>query len=356
MKKIILLINILAVIPLYSFNLKKLTTLETGMCPKSVIISKDGTKAYSMNLEGLSVYAFDVQSKKIDWKIVFFPTPAKGWDYKNKKPISSYAEKPVEGALSHNGKFLWVSLHNGESVVVIDTDFKTEFKGSVMKAKLYRGDSKKYEIVSVKKIPVGKTPKVIAVSPDEKWVYIANWHSHTVSVIDTESYEEIKQIKVTRVPRGMAFTPDGKYCYIANMGDSILSLVDVNANHKVIKTFYVGVTPRHVVISPDGKYLYISLNQAGEVVKFSIETGKVIKKKYVGSNPRTLALSGDGKHILVVQYYDQLVSLMSAESLEILEKYPTGTHPVGVTFTPDDSEAWVVNYSSSTISVFKIIP
>lgn len=339
-----------------SLQLKKIKTLPTDYAPKSIVISPDGKIAYSMNLEGMSVYAFDTQTKELLWKLKFIPTAATGWDYSSKKPISSYAEKPVEAAFSSNGRYLLVSLHNDESIVVIDTHWQTQFTGDTKKARLFMGNqNNKFETITVKHIKVGKTPKVIAVSPDDRWAYVANWHSHTVSVIDTHNWNRIKDIKVTHIPRGMAFSPDGNYCYIGNMGDYIVTKVDVKNNHQVVKNYTVGLTPRHLAISSDGRFLYISLNSPGQVVKFDTQAEKVIKTVYVGSNPRTLALSPDGKYIFVVEYYNHSLSLLDANSMEILEKYKTGINPVGVAVLPNGKEVWVVNYAAATIDIFQVV-
>jgi len=75
-----------------------------------------------MNLEGMSIYEFDQATRKVVKEFKFKRTKGMGWDYEKDKPISSYQEKPVEACLSHNDKFLWVSLHNAEGIVPIRVD------------------------------------------------------------------------------------------------------------------------------------------------------------------------------------------------------------------------------------------
>lgn len=356
MKKFTMILLLLSLASsLFSFRLKKIKTLATGRCPKSVVVSPDGKMAYSLNLEGMSVYAFHVESRKILWRLKFYPTHAKGWDYKNRRPISSYAEKPVEGAFTGNGRYLWVSLHNAAKVVVIDTQWKTKFQGKTMKARLYAGKSKRARVVRIKSIRVGHTPKVIAVSPGDKFVYVANWHSHNVSVINPKNYRVIKTIRVVRIPRGMAFSPDGKYAYIANMGSNVITKVDVENNHKVIKHYKVGVTPRHIVISADGRFLYVSLNRAGKIIKFDTILGKTVRSRYVGRLPRTIALSKNGNFLSVVLYSTRQVVVMDTEKLSIMGRFRTGGGPIGVEIIDELGEVWVANYRSSSMDIFKIL-
>lgn len=340
----------------YALKVTKIKTLHTDYCPKAVVISPDGSKAYAINLEGMSIIAYDAITKERLWRAAFIPTPAKGWDYTNKKPINSYAEKPVEAAFTQDGKMLWVSLHNGANVVVIDTEFSTQFKGKTLPMRFYQGKSKQYKTIYVKEIKVGHTPKVISVAPNGKFVYVANWHSHNVSVINPETFEVIKTVPVVRIPRGIDFSPDSRYGFVANMGSNVISVLDTEKNHKLIKNYFVGLTPRHLVASKDGQYLYISLNREGKVVKFDVAMGKVVQAVFVGSNPRTLALTPDEKHIFVVEYKEKRMSVLDSQTFEVLGTYPTGISPVGVAITPNGKEAWVANYSVSTLEVFSIEP
>ena len=86
---------------------------------KSVIFNSKGTKLFAMNLEGMSVYEFDQESRKLTKEYKFTPTKGMGWDYNRSRPINSYQEKPVEACFSHDDEILWVSLHNAEGIVPI---------------------------------------------------------------------------------------------------------------------------------------------------------------------------------------------------------------------------------------------
>ena len=58
-------------------------------------------------------------------------------------------------------------------------------------------------------IPVGSHPIGVAVAPDGKHVYVTNFFSDTVSVIDTGSNTVMATVPVGRVPEAVAVTPDG---------------------------------------------------------------------------------------------------------------------------------------------------
>lgn len=333
--------------------LRKIKTLATDASPKSCLASPDGKTVYSINLEGMSIEAWDAATKQLRWRIRFHPTPATGWDYDTNKPIKSFAEKPVEAALTEGGRYLWVSLHNGASVVVVDTRLESFAGDDVLKAALYVPGEEGPRDLLLKRIPVGRTPKVIAVTPDESTVYVANWHSHSISVIDAKSFTPVEEIAVSAIPRGLALTADGKTLWAAIMGGDQLAKIDV-ATQTLLGYVHIGRNPRHVVLSADGKSLYVSLNGPGDVVRYSLADDRVTAKVHVGQQPRTLGLSADGKHLFVVEYKDNRMAVIDALTLAVEGQYPTGDSPVGVTLTPDGREAWVVNYRSSTIDVFAV--
>lgn len=340
--------------PVYGIELRKVKTLATDLAPKSCAVSPDGKTVYVLNLEGMSIQAFDVETKEPRWRLKFNPTPAPGWDYEARKQIKSFAEKPVEAAFTEHGRYLWVSLHNGESVVVIDTTFKSVPTGEgAMKARLQTGKDEPYKEVTIRRIPVGKIPKVIAVTPDDRIAYVANWHSLSISAVDTGTYQVLKEIRVSSIPRGMAVTPDGKELFATIMGGTELARIDV-ATQTLLGYVDIGKNPRHVVVSADGKFLYVSLNGPGDVIKYSLAENKIVDKVHVGAQPRTLTLSPDGRHLFVVQYQGNRLAVVDAKTMEVEGTYPTGVYPVGVAVTPDGEEVWVVNYSSSTLEVFAV--
>ena len=64
------------------------------------------------------------------------------------------------------------------------------------------------------KINVGNIPKGVKISPDKKYVFVANELSGSVSIIDLQSLKVIKEIKVGPVPHNIVFSPDGSKAYL----------------------------------------------------------------------------------------------------------------------------------------------
>jgi YVTN family beta-propeller protein len=157
---------------------------------------------------------------------------------------------PVE-ALARTGQLLaYVTNSLGNTVSVIDT-----------------GDN-----TVIATVPVGYYPYGIAVTPDGKYVYVANCggQSETLSVIDAASNTVVgNPIPVGGCPVGIAVTPDGKYGYVAN-NLNYVSVIDTGSNTVVGNQIPVGAAPNGIAMRPDGKYVYVA-NSAGNSVSV-IET------------------------------------------------------------------------------------
>src|SRR6476659_7042232 len=79
--------------PTYSnIIFEKKESLNSAPGTKSVLFNTSGTKLYAMNLEGMSVYEFDQDTKKITREFKFTPTRGMGWDYNKSRPIASFQE------------------------------------------------------------------------------------------------------------------------------------------------------------------------------------------------------------------------------------------------------------------------
>jgi YVTN family beta-propeller protein len=136
------------------------------------------------------------------------------------------------------------------------------------------------ESLAVKaKIHVGQHPHSCVFGADKKHLYVSNWGSQSVSVIDTAKGEKVRDFTVGLRPNDMCLSPDGRL-FIACAGDNtvhVISTVKLEAaplaasparrlwegTREVISTSLYpqspeGSTPDAVAVSPDGKTLYVA--------------------------------------------------------------------------------------------------
>jgi YVTN family beta-propeller protein len=338
-------------------ELKHLKTFQGAGAPKAVEISSDGSYAAVMNLEGMNFWLISTATLEFMKKCQFARTPAEGWDYKAHQPIKSYAQKPVECDFSGNGRFVWISLHNAGAIVMYDTA-EEPIAPNLPYERLkvtdcMTGNSSEQTAI---KIPTERTPKVIKVTPDEKYALVANWHSSSVSIIDVQAYKTIKNIRVggknQYIPRGIAISSDSRKAYIANMRGGTISVIDLTTL-EVIDDIPVTPNPRHIVLSKDQHTLYISDNIYGKIIAFDLIAKKKIKEVFIGKYARTIALSPDEKYVFGVSHDEGKLVVVDTSSFNIISKKDI-PYPMGLAVTPDGRQLWVTSYQMGMIGVYEI--
>jgi YVTN family beta-propeller protein len=205
-------------------------------------------------------------------------------------------------------------------------------------------------------IKTGKTPKVIAPSPDGRYVFVSNWHSNNVSIIKTFSdnpgdWEKVKDINTGTIPRGLAVSPDSKTLYIALTGGTGISVVDIEGMKKTGE-ITAGINPRHVIT--DGKYLYVTLNSESRLIKIDILNRTIVAKTSTGESPRTAVLTKDGKFIFLVCYFSNTMQAFSTYDLKLSGEWESSKHPVGIDIYEEGgiTELWTCNYLNGMLKVF----
>ena len=251
---------------------------------------------------------------------------------------------PVEAAFSPDAKYAYISNYamygTGWDPSATDTCLGKDRDQSFV----YRVDTATFKIDQV--IQVGAVPKLLAVSPDNKYVVVSNFCSLDVSIIDVSTNREIKRIDVGLHPRGIAITNDSSTAYVTVMGGGIIAAINLHDfTVRTIKS--AGYTPRHLVLSPDNSVLYITNNKAGQVRAINPLTDTLIKSVATGSEPRTMVMSDDGLSLYVVNYMSDTMVKIRTSDMQVVQTMKTGHHPVGITYDAQLHRVWVANYTGS---------
>lgn len=364
--------------------------------PKSALFSPDGSKLYVNSLEGCHTTVFSVPSLQRQSLISYsFPS---GVGPKWNKPSGYYSfthytdgdrrkfvGKPVEGTLSHNGRYLWVTFYrrsfdinaqDPSAVAVIDT----------------RTDS------IIRMFETGPLPKMIATSPDNRRIAVTHWGDNTVGLIDISSpdikdWHHLQPVVIGQklkldhpldksvnrdansgnLLRGTVFTPDGKWLLVSGMRGP-LQVIDVE-NSKLVGQANEIYGLRHLAIS-DG-YVYGSHNVGGMVYRFplaalisdavkaqsegrkSLRVGKVESCK-VGKGARTLVISPDGRYLFVACNTESALYVVDTRTMKVVDSLTIDSYPVGLAISPDGTLIAVTSqgregHGGNALNLVKII-
>src|ERR1019366_5625723 len=125
-----------------------------------------------------------------------------------------------------------------------------------------------------------------------------NSRSDTVTPIRTATNKAGKAIAVGSFPFSIAITPNGKTAYVANYGsgDGPSATVTpirtaINKAGKAITVGGYGSFPGDIAITPNGKTAYAVNDASGTVIAIRTATNKTGKTIKVGTDPVAIAIT-----------------------------------------------------------------
>lgn len=120
---------------------------------------------------------------------------------------------------------------------------------------------------SVPDLPIAYTfqyePYQSVVTPDNNFAFVTCRKSGEVRVIDMQQLQVVDSIKVGTIPLIPAISPDGQWVYVANRNSKSVSVIKTSTRTVEYTIADVGVEPHGVAVSKDGKFVYVSCENLG---------------------------------------------------------------------------------------------
>jgi YVTN family beta-propeller protein len=313
-------------------------TINGSISPKSVRSSGDGVVSAHNMMYHHSVTIYDAKTFEL---IKTIPDSVSLKSFGYSKSSSLFKGAPVEGSYSPDGKYLYVTNYamygpgfnkEGHDTCSPASGFDKSF--------VYRINRSNYEVDAV--YPVGSVPKVVEVTPDNKYILVTNWCSYTLNVISIESQKVVKTINIGRYPRGIAVSKDSKKAYVAEMGGNRIHVI--NLEDFSVSYIPIGSNPRAIVLSPDNSMLYVTMNLSGRVASWDLVGNKAGKSVKTGKAARSLAISSDGSSLFVVNFDSDTISKVRTSDMTLLQTINACNEPIGITYDAPTNNTWVACY------------
>ena len=139
----------------------------------------------------------------------------------------------------------------------------------------------------------GTGPSAVAVTPDGKFLYVANQFDGTVTGFSVNATSGAltrgPTVLVGTAPSGMDITSDGGFLYVSNSGSSdvsafavcnqvLTSCSDPTSPDGVLtpvagSPFSAGLGPTAIVAAPSGKFLFVVDRQSNQISEYKLATG-----------------------------------------------------------------------------------
>lgn len=273
--------------------------LKEIVSPTGICYHKERKRLFVVSKENNSLYSVDIENKAVDRRIKL---PAEAYDI---------VLNPVSGNL-------FVSIWGGKTVVEIDP----------------------MSVIILREIEVKNHPTEMVLSPDGKFLFVANANYNSVSVIDCEQGRAIVELNAAiapdlppgSTPNSLAISSDGKLLYVANADNNFLTLFDITNVMAIQSLGFIptGWYPTVVRVLSDNRIFVANGKGSGSLANRegpNPVTGKKTEQ-YIGDiiNSSLSIIPGPGSNNEIVKY-----------SLQVYKNTP-----ITNTYKPEPEEQLVV--------------
>ena len=200
-------------------------------------------------------------------------------------------------------------------------------------------------------VAVDTKPYALAVTPDQKFVYVPSHDAEVIDIIDTADNTVIKSIPVAKNPHWVTFDADGTFAYIANHDSNLVTRMNTATEEQT--TIPVGTSPHSLKVSPDGRQLAVVCFDSNDVYFIDIATWTVLGTVPVGRNPQDLTYAPDGRYLYTANVDSDTVSVIDTESRTVTANIPTDS-PTSVAVLPNGRKAYVTNLDTGTLTILNV--
>ncbi|WP_445663770.1 YVTN family beta-propeller repeat protein [Ideonella alba] len=210
----------------------------------------------------------------------------------------------------------------------------------------------------VKRIPVGKEPHHLYLTPDEKSLLVANAVGDTLTFIDPLTAQVQRTLTGIVDPYQLRFSPDMKwFVTLANR----LNHVDIyrwqpessTEPLKLVKRIATGKTPSHQWIDSKSSVVYASMQDSSELIAVDLTTQTIRWRVPTGSLPADVYLTADDKTLFVGLTGDRFVEVYDVSSgpAKLVKRIETGEGAHAFRALGDKRHIFVSNRVANTVSM-----
>ena len=189
------------------------------ICTTGIAVNKSNTRLYTVTKEDSALYVIDLTTRKVISK-------------------TKLAAEAYSCILSPDDKTLYISIWGGEQVSVYNTTTQ-----------------------QISNIKCGSHPNELLLNKKGTWLFVANANDNSVSIINTATQKIVETVATTLYPtrltgsttNGLALSADEKIVYIANADNNCLAVFDVSkpGNSKSMGFIPVGWYPTNIKVLGD---------------------------------------------------------------------------------------------------------
>lgn len=306
------------------------------------------------------------------------------------QPAAAGTRGPSALAFSQDGKQAYIAEQESDSVAVLDATTGTPLAqiasggkeptgialtddgNTLLAANSFSGtlgilDLEKHALRTTVPIPGG--PCAVVSAPGRAFVAVGSMD--VVAVVDLATAKVTARIPVGRRPRALAITPDKTTLVCANMTGGDLSLIDAGTGKETTRVPVGAINLRGITLSADGSTAYVTGQQPHNDLpterpeamwsnvlcvvslkgKAHLETTIPLDTPDAGAaDPYGVAVQGSYASVSLGGVHQVVTVDLGTEHPTVMRRALVGANPRAIAVRPG-GELWVTNYLGNSLSI-----
>ncbi len=210
----------------------------------------------------------------------------------------------------------------------------------------------------IRRVPTGKEPHHLYLSPDEKSLLVANALANSLTLLDPRTGDVQRVITGIPDPYQLRFSPDMKWFLTAA---NRLNHVDIyratphaggGVDLALAKRIPTGKTPSHINVDSKSSVAYVTMQDSDELVAIDLNTQSIRWRIPTGKMPADVFVTPDDRHLLIGLTGDKAAEVydVSGAKAVFVKRIPTGDGAHAFRAWGDKRHVLLSNRAGNTIS------
>jgi YVTN family beta-propeller protein len=196
-------------------------------------------------------------------------------------------------------------------------------------------------------------PNGIAYDSSNGCIYVTNMNSANVTVINGTSI--VKWITVGVNPQGVAFDSANGYLFVANVGSDSITVID-GATNSALTSVGIGSQPSAVAFDSLNGYIYVTSNSSKNVTVINGTTDMIAGSIPVGLSFGAIGFDGQNGYLYASNDSSSNVTVINGASNRAVGTITVGMDPLGIMFDSSNGDIYVADEGSNMVSVVSPFP
>ena len=200
------------------------------------------------------------------------------------------------------------------------------------------------------RLPVGREPHHLVVSPDGKDVLIGSTATNELLVLDSKTGERRRVVRDIIDPYHLGFSPNGKWFVTVAYRLDHVDIFHADGFKLAGRVFIDGL-PSHMTFDAGSNTVFITLQQSGRLAAFDLATQTVKWNVPVGNTPAGVVMLPDDKRLLVALTGEDGIVVIDAKDGTQTGRLQTGKGAHGFWPKGDGRHWFLSNRVEGTVSL-----